>query len=118
MPIALCGSLNRLVMIRRASSSFLALLSPPPPLSTQVEGALVGPEESIHATPTPLKDAEQSVEYPEAMAQPSMTTPATGEDTCPKVIICGECHKVPDADPKDASGQLECDQQLINELAK
>ena len=36
----------------------------------------------------------------------------------PKVLICGEWRKVPDGDPKDAFGQLEHDQQFINELAK
>ena len=34
------------------------LESPP---STQVDGALSGIKESVHATPTPLKDAEQSI---------------------------------------------------------
>ena len=61
---------------------------------------------SVHATPTPLKDAEQSVEGPQAKAQPSMPTGAT-EDTRPKVLIRGEWRKVPDAYPKDAPGQLE-----------
>ena len=35
-----------------------------------------------------------------------------------KVLIRGECCKVPDSYPKDASGQLEPDQQFINELTK
>ena len=93
MLITLCGSLNRLVMIWRAWLSFLALPSP------QVEGALSGIEESVHATSTPLKDVEQSVEGPEAKAQPSMPTPAIQEDTRPKVLIRGEWHKVPDGYP-------------------
>ena len=90
--------------------------------NTQVEGALSGIEGGVHTTPTPLKgkdaSSEQSVEGPEAKAQPSMATPATEEDTCPKVLIRGEWHKVPDSYPKDASGQLERDQQFINGLAK
>ena len=100
--------------------SFLALLTPPPP-STQIEGALSGIEESVHATPTTLEgkdaSAEQSVEGPEAQAQPSMATP-TEEDTHPNLLIRVEWHKVPDGDPKDASGQLEHDQLFINELAR
>ena len=44
----------------------------------------------------------------EPRAQPSMATPTTEEDTRPKVLIRGDCHKVPDS-PKDASG-LERDQ--------
>ena len=56
---------------------------------------------SVQATPTPLtsKDAssEQSVEGPEAKAQPSMANRATKEDTYPKVLICGEWRKVPDS---------------------
>ena len=71
----------------------------PPPPSTQVEGALSGIEEHVQATPTPLEgkeaSAEQSGEGPEAKAQPSMATP-TEEDTCPKVLIRGEWHKVLD----------------------
>ena len=67
------------------------LLGPPePPPSTQVEGALSATEESVQATPTPLKgkeaSAEQSVESPEARRPPSMATP-TEEDTRPKVLI-------------------------------
>ena len=54
----------------------------------------------------------------EAKAQPSMPTPATKEDTCPKVLIRGEWRKVPDADPEDAFGQLHRDQKFINELVK
>ena len=77
---------------------------PPPPPSTQVEGALSGIEESAQATPTLLKgkDAsfEQSVEGPEAKVQPSMATHATEEDTSPKVLICGEWCKEPDGYPK------------------
>ena len=88
------------------------------PPSTQVEGAPLGIEESVHATPIPLKDAEQSAEGLEAKAQPSMPTPTTKEYTCPKVLICGEWRKVPDAYPQDACGQLERDQPFINELAK
>ena len=71
-------------------------------------------------SPPKGKDAssEQSVEGPEAKAQPSMATPATEEDTRPKVLIHGEWRKVLDGYPKDASGQMERAQQLINELAK
>ena len=47
-----------------------------------------------------------------------MANPATEEDTRPKVLICGEWRKVPDSYPKDAAGQLEHDQQFINELTK
>ena len=94
---------------------------PDPPPSIQVEGALSGIEERVHATPTPFKgkdtSSEQSVQGPEAKAQPSMATPATKEDTCLKVLIRGEWHKVPDSYPKDASGQLERDQKFIDELA-
>ena len=65
-------------------------------------------EESVQATPTPLKgkdaSSEQSVEGPEANAQPSMATPTTKEGTRPKVLICGEWRKMPDSHPKDASG--------------
>ena len=43
----------------------------------------------------------------EAKAQPSMATPATDEDTRPKVLIRGEWRKVLDCYPKDASGQVE-----------
>ena len=46
-----------------------------------------------------------------------MATP-TDEDTRPKVLILGEWRKVPDGYPGDASGQLECDQLFINNLAK
>ena len=53
----------------------------------------------------------------EAKVQPSMATRPTKEDTCPKVLIRGEWHKVPDSYPKDASGQLERDQKFIDELA-
>ena len=83
---------------------------PPPPKGTQFEGALSVMEESVHASPTPLNDAEQSVEGPEAKAQPSMLTLATEEDTRPKVLICGEWRQVPDGYPKDAFGHLEGDQ--------
>ena len=84
------------------------LLCPPEsPRSTQVEVALSGIEESVHATPTPLKgkeaSAEQSVESPEAKVQPSMATP-TEEDTRPKVLIRGEWRKVLDGYLRDASG--------------
>ena len=74
--------------------------------------------------PTPPlkgKDAstEQSVGGPEAKAQPSMASLATKEETRPKVLIRGQWRKVPsDGYPKDASSQLERDQQFINELAK
>ena len=81
----------------------------------------MGIEESVQATPTPLEgkeaSAEQSVESLEARTQPSMATP-TEEDTCPKVLIRGEWRKVPDGDPRDASGQLEGDQLFMNDLAK
>ena len=114
----LCGSLNHLVMIWRAWLSFLALLSPP---AAKLKVLFWGIEESVHRTPTPLKgedaSSKQSVEGPQAKAQPSMATLATEEDTCPKVLIRGEWCKVPDGYPKDASSQLERD-QFINELAK
>ena len=61
------------------------------------------------------------MEGPEAKAQPSIATLAIEEDTCPKVLIRGEWRKVRRcwiATPKDAYGQLECDEQFINELAK
>ena len=120
MLIALCGSWNRPLMIWRAWLSLPALLSPPPP-RTQVEGALSGIQKSVQATPTPFEgkeaSAEQTVEAPEAKAQPSMATP-TKEDTRRKVLICGERRKVPDGYPRDASGQLECDHLFINVLAK
>ena len=94
-------------------------MSPPP--STQVEGAFSAIEESVEATPTPLEgkeaSAEQSVESSEARLQPSMATP-TEEDTCPKVLIRGEWHKVPDGYLADASGQLERDQLFINDPSK
>ena len=89
---------------------------------TQVEGSLSGIEESVPTNRTPLKgkdaSSEQSVEGPEAKAQPSMATPATDEDTRPKVLIRGEWRKVPDSYPKDASGLLERDQQFLKEQAK
>ena len=47
-----------------------------------------------------------------------MPTRAIEEDGRPKVFIYGDPCKVPDAYPKDASGQLERDQQFIDELAK
>ena len=94
--------------------------SPSPP-RTQVEGTLSAIEESGQATPTPLEgkeaSAEQSGESPEARPQPSMATP-TEEDTRPKVPIRGEWCKVPDGYPADASGQVERDQLLINDLSK
>ena len=46
-----------------------------------------------------------------------MATP-TKEDTRPKVLIRGEWRKVPGGYPRDASGQLERDQLLINDLAR
>ena len=58
------------------------------------------------------------MEGPEAEAQPSMATPAIEEDTRPKVLILGKSRKVPDSYPKDASGQLERDEQFINKLTK
>ena len=67
-------------------------MSPPRPPSTQVEGALSGIEESVQATPTPPEGkeapAEQSVEGPEAKAQPSGATP-TEEDTSPWRVAQG-----------------------------
>ena len=79
-------------------------------------------EESVQATPTPLEgkeaSAEQSVESPEAMPQPSMATPTEEEDTRPKVLIRGEWRKVPDGYLADASGQLDSDQPLIDDLSK
>ena len=81
--------------------------------------ALSGIEESFQANPTPFEgkeaSAEQSVEGREAKMQPSMAT-STKEDTRPKVHIRGEWRK--DGYPRDASGQLECGQFFINELAK
>ena len=57
------------------------------PRSTQIEVALSGIEDSVEATPTQLEGkeafAEQSVEGPEAKAQPSLATP-TKEDTSTK----------------------------------
>ena len=46
-----------------------------------------------------------------------MATPIE-EDTRPKVLILGECRKVPDGYPADASSQLELDQLFINDLSK
>ena len=46
-----------------------------------------------------------------------MATP-TKEDMCPKVLIRGEWHKVPDGYLRDASRQLERDQLFINDVAK
>ena len=58
------------------------------PLVTQVEAALSGIEESVQATPTPLKgkdaSSEQSVEGVEGKAQPSMATRAREENTVPR----------------------------------
>ena len=83
--------------------------------------SLAAIEESVQATPTPLEgkeaSAEHNVESSEARPLPSMATP-TEEDTCPKVLICGEWRMVPDGDPTDASGQPERDQLFINDLAK
>ena len=78
----------------------------------------MGTEESIRTTPNPVKNAKQSAEGPEAKVQPSLPTPATEEDSYPKVLIRGKSRKVPDAYPKDVSGQLDCNQRFINELAK
>ena len=65
------------------------------------------------AAPTPLKGKDATSEQcVEAKAQPSMATRATEDDTCPKVLICGEWRKVPDGYPKDASRQLERDEQF------
>ena len=101
-------------------TEFSGPLESPP--STQVEGALSAKEESVQATPTPLEgkeaSAEQSVESPEARAQPSMATPTEEEDTRPKVLIRGEWRKVPDGYPADASGHLERDQLFIDDLSK
>ena len=76
----------------------------PPPPGTQVQGTLSYTHESVKATPTPLKckDAfcEQSVEGPEPKAQPSMATPATDEDTRPKVLMHGEWCRCRIATPK------------------
>ena len=60
----------------------------PPPPSTQVEGAHSGIEDSVQATPTPLKGKDASSEQAwkarrEDRAQPSMATRATEEDTRP-----------------------------------
>ena len=91
----------------RGRTSLPSSISPPPP-----------PHPSW-ATPTPLKgkeaSTEQSVESPEARPQPSMATPIE-EDARPKVLIRGEWRK--DGYPRDASGELECDQLFINDPAK
>ena len=100
-------------------TELLGPLESPP--STQVEGALSAIDESVDATPGPLKgkqaSAEQSVESSEARLQPSMATPAE-EDTRPKVLICGEWRTLPEGYPVDASSQLQCDQLFINDLSK
>ena len=100
MLIVLCGSLKRPVMMEGVTE--LPCPPEPPPPNTQVEGALSAIEESSHATPTPLEGKEastkQSVERPEARAQPSMATP-TEEDTRLKVLFRGEWLKVPDGYP-------------------
>ena len=49
---------------------------------------------------------------------PSMVTPATKDHTCPKVLVRGEWRKVVDSHPKNASRQLDRDQQFINKLMK
>ena len=71
------------------------LKSPP---STQVEGLFSGIRRVFRPPPSPLKgkDAslEQSMEGPQAKAQPSMTTPTTEEDTRPKCLICGKWRKM------------------------
>ena len=71
--------------------------------------------------PPPLEGkeapAKQSVEGPEAKAQPSIATP-TEEHTRPKVLIRGEWRKVPDGCPTHASGQLERDPLFFNDVAK
>ena len=61
--------------------------------------------------------ANQSVEAPEAKAQPSMAFPIE-ETTRPKVLIRGEWRKVLDGYSRDAFFKLERDQLFINELAK
>ena len=80
----------------------------------------MGIKESVQATPTSLVGKEalaaQRVEGPQAKAQPSIATP-TEEDTCPRLLVRGEWHKVPDGYPRDASGQF-LDQVFINDLAK
>ena len=74
------------------------------------------------ATPTPLEgkeaSAEQSLESPEARPQPSLATPTGEEDTRPKVFICGEWRMVPDGYPADASGQLQREQLIMDDLFK
>ena len=73
-----------------------------------------------HATPTSLKDAEQSVEGPKVKAQPFIPTPATchrrghpSQGPHPWRVAQGAgCL------PKDAFGPLERDRLFINELAK
>ena len=86
--------INCLVMIWRGWLSFLALLCPPPPPSTQAEGSFSEIEEGVQAAPTTLKgkdaSSQQSVEGPEVL----------------------------DSYPKDASGHLERDQQFMNERTK
>ena len=82
MLIVLCRLLNLLVMMKGVTG-LPCPPEPPHPSSTQVEGALSGIEESVHATFGPLKDAEQSVEALEAKAHPSMPTLAKEESQGP-----------------------------------
>ena len=90
--------------------------------STQVEGALSEARDSVQATPNPPKGEDassgQKMEGPEPKAQPSMPAPTTKEDTRPKVLILGRWREVLDSYPKSASGQLQRDQQFIEELTK
>ena len=76
--------------------------------------------DKIRRAPLKGKDASsaQSVEDLEAKVQLSKANGAIEQDTRPKVLICGECHKVPNSYPKDASGQLERDEHFIKELTK
>ena len=87
--------------------------TPKSPPSHQIEGELSGIEESVKATPTPLK---QGCLFRARRKLPWPLMPRR-KYTCPKVLIGGEWRKVPDSYPKDASGQLEGDRQIINELA-
>ena len=101
MPIALCRSLNRLVLIWRVWLSFFALVSSPQAPKFNVH--FHGPRKVLTPPPTSLKDAKQSVEGPKGKAQPSLPT-LSEEDTPPKVFILGGWCKLPEGHPKDAFG--------------
>ena len=86
---------------------------PAPKLKVHFQGS-----RRVFTPPPPHSRMPSKAWKAKAKAQPSMPTLATEEDTRPKVLILREWRKVPDAFPKDACGQLERDQQFINELAK